>query len=132
MDELYDFVNVLSGICHSGIVYALHFCGVHFRASYLQRFRWAEQQGVAALSFGTDIVELGIVHQVPTCHGIDDLGHLSAAESDDGHEFCAFLPEPWRLCEYDDVAVVALSLPVFQGYAVADAPVEEASSCPWT
>ena len=128
MDELYDFVDVLSGICHSGIVYALHFCGVHFRASYLQRFRRTQEQGVAALSFGTDIVELGIVHQVPTCHGIDDLGHLSAAESDDGHEFCAFLPESWRLCQYDDVAAVALSLPVFQGYAVGDAPVEEAAA----
>ena len=124
MDELYDFVNVLSGICHSGIVYALHFCGVHFRASYLQRFRWAEQQGVAALSFGTDIVELGIVHQVPPCQGVYNLWHFPAADLDDGHEFCAFLPETWRLCQYDDVAAVALALPVFQGYAVADAPVE--------
>ena len=128
MDELYDFVDVLPGVIHSGIVYALHLCRVHLRASYLQRFRRTQEQGVAALSLGAHVVELCVVHKVPPCQSVYNLRHFPAADLDDGHEFCAFLPEPWRLCQYDDVAAVALSLPVFQGYAVADAPIEEASA----
>lgn len=71
-----------------------------------------------------DVIKLGIVHLVPSAHGLDYRGILTHEEAE--YPFCSrLLAVVEGLGEYYDVAFKTLALEIFQGDGVADATIKE-------